>query len=286
MQAVIQVAAQLLGPLIGITSLIAGCIYFKQQRKYMKPSYEIVPSSTSREGEQVSDEDIKQLEVRVHNAGTQAEEIPESSELQMPVTLDFGEDAQIVKTIQVNRLSIDQQRPAVPLVPEEVLKIVHTNKVVLQPIFLNRGQAVSFVVALAQFKGSVEVDAHMKDVDIVPMAPSSLNRRSLIAKASFLFDYFPILSARKSPLVAALITGLTGLILTILAPFVIGLYFRSFLDFLLLMAMNIMWIAFVVVFPQRFVTNLFGVVIAQALYAGLRAYNSNQRISQSSFSGT
>jgi hypothetical protein len=248
----------ILGPILSLIGLLAGYVYYRNNKKYMELSYEILPTQTLSEGE-----GVQEFRALIRNTGTLAVENPKETSVETPVTLCFEPQAHILHASEGTRI------------------VPNSGKVVLEPLLLNPGQETTIAAVVRQFEGRVTVVAHIKDVTVIGIERSKhvplpnsiedpedaplLNR---INAASRIFNRLPPLHKRKDPLLAALLGFL-------LAGIGLGLYFWSWRDFA---------IVFVAYFVFTWLTGsgilpIFGIAIAASLYGYLRAYNSNLRLS-------
>jgi hypothetical protein len=171
----LQTIASIVGPLIGIASLIAAYIFYRRNRKYMELTYEVAPTlallrvgsairhrvKVEYEGKQI--EDLTGVSVAIRSTGTDPVEFsPEAdtSGTQIPVTIDFGEDAQIlgdptIETSPSNLIVSVTQDPKNP------------HKVVANKFLLNPGQGFTISVFLTNYrKKKPQVYAQIRGVTL------------------------------------------------------------------------------------------------------------------------
>lgn len=159
---------------LGVLVSIAAIILFQRSRESRLLAYRssVTPEllSVSREIEEEVEiryrgREVTELEgatVAIINEGNKGIEMPKPSEYEQPVTIDFGEGAEIIGSPRITES-----------VPKDLQASVRVEdgKVVLEPVLLNPGQSISVFTLLSGSKGRVRVRAHIKDVEL-QWAPS------------------------------------------------------------------------------------------------------------------
>ena len=155
----LKTIASIVGPLIGLASLAAAYFFYKRNRKYMQLTYEVAPTlallrvgsaikhqvKVEYEGRKI--EDLSGVSVALRNTGTEPVEFSQSADAegtQIPVTLEFGKDAEIIgdPTVETDppnlifSVSRDPQEP---------------HKVVASSFLLNPGQSATISVFLTSY---------------------------------------------------------------------------------------------------------------------------------------
>jgi len=176
-----QLIISVLGLIVAMSSATAAYIYFRKSRNYKELSYEILPTlSLVSVGPEVRDrveikykhgdeetevsaiEDLKAVAITIHNTGTEAVNCKskdfQDDDPQMPVTLDFGQDAQILgepgaETNPKGRKVLIRRDPQA------------LSKVLMDTFLLNPKETVTISTFLTNFsKGRPSVDWHIEDV--------------------------------------------------------------------------------------------------------------------------
>jgi hypothetical protein len=176
-----QIIFNILSLTVAVTGAIAAYIYFRKSRKYKELSYEILPTlSLVRVGPQVRDrveitykhgeeetenipiESLEAVAVRIHNTGTEAVKFTNDSSEgigpEMPVTLDFGQEARLLG------------EPSAETTPKgrNVVVRPHTKdpgKVIMEEFLLNPKESVTISTFLTNFPlNKPLVDWHIEGV--------------------------------------------------------------------------------------------------------------------------
>ena len=191
----LKTVASIVGPIIGLASLIAAFFFYRKSRKYMELTYEILPTlSLVSVGQAVKGkveikfgneqiEDLEGVAVLIRSTGTEAVEFNQytgSSTVatQTPVTLDFGEGARILgePTVVTDPEGIRASAIKDPQDP---------SKVVLDKFLLNSGESVTISVILTNFtRTKPNLYAHIKGVP--PLRELGPDRRIVTQQAVFL----------------------------------------------------------------------------------------------------
>jgi hypothetical protein len=108
--------------------------------------------------------DLKSVDVSIRSSGKKGVEIPEPN-AQAPVTLDFGQGAQIIGKPTVTRILGDGEDPT-PLDSEKTLGVLDSHTVALKPILLNPRTVITISTLLAGLKDTINVTANIRDVDL------------------------------------------------------------------------------------------------------------------------
>jgi hypothetical protein len=156
----LQTIASIVGPLIGIASLIAAYIFYRRNRKYMELTYEVAPTlallrvgsairhrvKVEYEGKQI--EDLIGVSVAIRSTGTDPVEFSKAADTsgtQIPVTLDFGEGTQILgdPTVETSTSNLIVSVTRDPQTP---------HKVVANKFLLNPGQGFTISVFLTNYR--------------------------------------------------------------------------------------------------------------------------------------
>jgi hypothetical protein len=161
--------------LIGIASLIAAYVFYRRNRKYMELTYEVAPTlallSVGRairdrvkveyEGKQI--EDLIGVSVAIQSTGTDPVEFSQASDTsgtQIPITLDFGEGAQVLgdPTVETNPSN---------LIVSVTRDPQHPHKLAVNKFLLNPGQSATISVFLTNYrKTKPQVDGQIRGVTL------------------------------------------------------------------------------------------------------------------------
>jgi hypothetical protein len=95
--------------------------------------------------------------VTIRNAGNRGISIPQDTEYETLVTLDFGKGAEIIGSLRITKT---EPRDL------DVTVAMDKGKVVLEPVLLNPGQSVSIFALLTNFKERVRVIGHIQGAKI------------------------------------------------------------------------------------------------------------------------
>jgi hypothetical protein len=171
----LKTIASIVGPLIGMASLIAAFFFYRRSRKYMELTYEVAPAlsllqvgrairhrvKVEYEGEQI--EDLTGVSVAIRSTGTDTVEFSQAADTsgtQIPVTLDFGEDAQIL-----GDPTVETSPPNLPVSVAQEPQ--HPHKLVANNFLLNPGQSATISVFLTNYhKKKPQVEGNIRGVTL------------------------------------------------------------------------------------------------------------------------
>lgn len=166
-----------------VISLAAGYIYYYKSRQYRELTWESSTSPLLTVGEDLRTkvriiykeddtevQDIQGVRIKIVSSGTLGAEVSASSVTESPVTVDFGEGAKIVGTTVKKIEPVDDDLQETVL--DEAATIVDSRKIVLNPILLNPGAALSIWTFISNFQlRQPKVTANIKDLRIRREAP-------------------------------------------------------------------------------------------------------------------
>jgi hypothetical protein len=191
--------ANIINLVFTVISLAAGYIYFSKSRQYRELTWEPSTSPLLTVGEDLRTkvqiiykedgsevQDIQGVRIKIVSSGTLGVEVPASSATESPVTIDFGEGAKIVGATTVKKIE-QGDRLLQERVLEEAVTVVDSRKIVLRPILLNPGVALSIWTFVSNLQPRrPTVSATIKDVRTrrqdpredadIPTTPKSLRQ--------------------------------------------------------------------------------------------------------------
>lgn len=170
-----SLVAAIAGPLVGLVGVIVAIVIYRKSRERRQLAYVISVTppllSVSRairgdvevtyQGRPVTD--LEGVTVKLVSTGTRSVQIPRPSEYEAPVTIDFGNEAEILGEPRLTEAE-----------PENLAPTLHVDsgKVVVEGVLLNPRQSISIFTLLSGLKDGVQVSAHLEDVELVAQKES------------------------------------------------------------------------------------------------------------------
>lgn len=157
------------GWLIGLLGIVATLYAYRKTRDYRRLTYELSATpellpirpeirdeiEITYKGRTVTD--LEGVTVTLRSSGNKSVQIPESSEYEDPVTIEFGTGAEIIGVPRIVGAEPESLSPTI--------RVDSLGRVIVERLLLNPGQGISVFTLLSGDSGRVKVSAHIRDVE-------------------------------------------------------------------------------------------------------------------------